>query len=231
MKQAARTAPIAGLNLWRAGANAATLAVLALGLAAAAVPSNIAAVLGLLAVATAVDGLDGWLARRAGGPRQSGAVLDLIADLAAFGLVPAAVVITRNPQAGPLLWLGLGIYLCGALARLLRSVRLYARRPPAGWVGMPMPACGWLLLSVSLNLSQAALVAAAAAGIAALAVSRRHYPSPAWMWRNTRGLALGVIAAGAAAAMLAWQAGLLIVGLAYALYPLLRRIGHGVPPA
>ena len=205
---------------WRLAANLTTLAVLGTGLLAIAARTSTEAVLGLMGIATGLDGLDGWLAHRAGGPRLSGAALDLLADLAAFGLAPTALIVNRLPGAGWLVWLALGVYLCAALARLLRSCRNYARRSPVGYMGLPMPACGWLLSAAALSLGDHGWLPLATLGISGLAVSRRLYPSPGWMWSKARGPMLGVLAAAALAALAAGPAGLLIASAAYAIYPL-----------
>jgi len=202
-------------------ANLATLAVLAVGLLAIAARTSTGQVLGLMGVATGLDGLDGWLARRAGGPRLSGAVLDLLADMAAFGLAPCALIVTQRPAGGWLLWLALGVYLCAALARLLRSCRQYAHPKPIGYVGLPMPACGWLLFAIALNVGSSVWLAIGTVGISVLAISRRPYPSPIWMWSRARGPMVGVVAIAGLVALLAWPVGLLVASAAYALYPLL----------
>jgi len=210
-------------NGWRLAANLTTLAVLGTGLLAIAARASTVEVLGLMGVATGLDGLDGWLARRAGGPRLSGAALDLVADMAAFGAAPAALIVTRL-EAGWFLLLALGVYLCAALARLVRSCRQYAHRSPIGWPGLPMPACGWLVSAVALNFDSDIWLPVVILGISGLAVSRRLYPSSKWMWANTRGLAAGVAVSSALVALANWPAGLLVASATYALYPLLRPI-------
>src|SRR3954454_7743355 len=86
--------------LWRAAANTATLCVLAAGLATFAVRRDLFLSLALLALSTGLDGVDGLLARRAGGPSAGGALLDLAADLVAFGVAPAAILLSRVPNPG-----------------------------------------------------------------------------------------------------------------------------------
>jgi len=130
------------------------------------------------------------------------------------------LIVNRLPGAGWLVWLALGVYLCAALARLLRSCRNYARRSPVGYMGLPMPACGWLLSAAALSLGDHGWLPLATLGISGLAVSRRLYPSPGWMWSKARGPMLGVLAAAALAALAAGPAGLLIASAAYAIYPL-----------
>jgi len=220
MNPAATLLGLRRANAWRLAANLTTLAVLGTGLMAIGAHASTLHALGLMGLATGLDGLDGWLARRAGGPRLSGAALDLLADMAAFGLAPTVLILTRLPAAGWLLWLALGAYLCAALARLVRSCRNHARPSPVGYVGLPMPACGWLLSAAALSLGEHAWLSMAALGISGLAVSRRLYPSPKWMWSKARGPMLSVAAAAALAALEAWPAGLLVASTAYAIYPL-----------
>lgn len=216
---------------WRLAANATTVCILAIGLLALSTARSVGITLLLMAVATALDGLDGWLARRAGGPRLSGAILDLAADMAAFGLAPAAMAAHLWPGAGWPLQAALGAYLAASLARLTRSCLHYASRPPQGYMGLPMPACGWLLASLALTLNGGLPLAAAIVGIAALAVSRRTYPSPAWILFDARVPALACVLAAMAAAGAWRQAGVLVMAVCYAAYPLARPVSAAGPPA
>src|SRR5271165_3493826 len=88
---------------WRWAANAATLCIAGLGLLAVAWRGSGTFAAGLIVLAALVDGADGALARRAGGPTRAGAVLDIVGDFTAFGLAPSALALARAPaNAWPL---------------------------------------------------------------------------------------------------------------------------------
>jgi CDP-diacylglycerol---serine O-phosphatidyltransferase len=207
--------------LWRAAANTATLSVLAAGLLTLAARPDLPMALILLALATGLDGVDGALARRAGGPSLGGAVLDLAADLAAFGLAPAAIVLSQSRRSDWVLGIALTIFLAAALGRLLRTCRHYRQPNPVGYIGHPMPACGWALVGLSLIISDARVLALAIVALSGLAVCRRAYPSPRWMWRHARLPSGLVVAAALVAAPFSGVAALLVLSASYALIPLM----------
>jgi len=217
--------------LWRAAANTATLSVLAVGLLTLAARRDLFLSLALLAVATGLDGLDGVLARRAGGPSAGGALLDLAADLVAFGLAPAAILLSRLQNPGWPLWAALAVFLAAALARLLRSYRHYRRPNPVGYTGHPMPACGWALLALGLNIAEPLVLSLAILALSGLAICRRAYPSPRWIWRHARLPAAVVVAAALVAAPFSAPAALMVLSASYAFVPLLVRLdGNGGCP-
>jgi phosphatidylserine synthase len=211
-------------GLWRAAANTATLSVLAVGLATVAARRETLLSLVLLAAATGLDGFDGVLARRAGGPSAGGAILDLAADLVAFGIGPAAILLSRLQNPGWPMWAALAVYLGAALARLLRSYRHHRRPNPVGYTGHPMPACGWALLALGLNFAEPRVLALAILSLSGLAICRRAYPSPRWMWRHARLPAAIVIAAAVMTATVSGPAALMILSASYALVPVLVRL-------
>jgi phosphatidylserine synthase len=213
--------------LWRAAANTATLSVLAVGLVTLAARRDLFLSLVLLAIATGLDGADGLLSRRAGGPTAGGAMLDLAADLAAFGIAPSAILLSRVPNPGWPMWAALAVFLAAALARLLRSYRCYARPNPVGYTGHPMPACGWALVGLGLNIADPFILALAILTLSGLAISRRAYPSPRWMWRHARLPAAILVAAGLAATPFSGPVALMILSAGYALVPLLVRLDAG----
>jgi len=210
--------------LWRAAANTATLSVLAVGVATVAARRDLWLALALLALATALDGVDGALARRAGGPSAGGAWLDLAADLVAFGLAPAAILLDRVPNAGWPLGAALAVFLAAALARLLRSCRHHRRPNPVGYTGHPMPACGWALIGLALNIAGPLILPLAIISLSALAISKRPYPSPAWMWHHARLPAAIVLAAALAATPFSLPVALMVLSASYAVIPLVVRL-------
>ena len=207
--------------LWRAAANAATLCVLAVGLVTLAARRDLLLSLALMALATGLDGLDGALARRAGGPTAGGALLDLAADLVAFGVAPAAILLSQLRNPGWPLWAALAVFLAAALARLLRSYRHHRRPNPIGYTGHPMPACGWALLALGLNIADTFTLTLAILALSGLAVSHRPYPSPHWMWHHARLPAAIVVSAAFVAAIFSGPVALMILSASYALIPLL----------
>jgi phosphatidylserine synthase len=219
----------------RLAAHLATLGVFACGLLALAAHGDPLWVLAWMALATALDGLDGWLARRAGGPTLAGALLDLLGDLAAFGLAPAGLVLGQHP---PDPWLAVALlgFLAAALFRLVRSVRRFRGQHALGYLGLPMPAAGWLLASLALRLTRLPALVLAILALSLLAASSRPYPSPGWLWRQARRPALASVAAAGLAAPLDWGGAILLLALVYAAFPLYAAVRgwHGraaaIPP-
>jgi CDP-diacylglycerol--serine O-phosphatidyltransferase len=171
------------------------------------------------ALASLLDGLDGWLARRAGGASVFGAGLDVVADFTAFGVAPV-VLVTRPPREPSVaLWAVLGLFLCAALFRLLRTARLYGRKQPLGYLGLPMPAAGWLLLGLGLALPGSTGLMTGGLLLCALMVSRRPYPSPAWMRRHAPRLAVAALLIAAALSVFNWRGARLGLAAGYAGWP------------
>jgi phosphatidylserine synthase len=207
------------LNPLRLAAHLATLGVLAAGLLALAARADPLWVLAWMAFATALDGLDGWLARRAGGPTLLGALLDLFGDLVAFALAPISLLLSRH---SPDRWLAaaLLVFLAAALFRLVRSVRRYRGQHALGYLGLPMPAAGWLLAGLALKLTLPPALVLAVLLLSLLAASPLPYPSPRWLWRQARHPALASVAAAGLAAPLGWSGAVLLLALVYAAFPL-----------
>jgi len=210
---------------WRWAANIVTICILALGLAAASLAwaGNRPLAAGLIVLAALVDGADGALARRAGGPTRTGAVLDVLGDLTAFGLAPAALAAAGTRSSAWQLWLALAVYLAAAAWRLVRSARLALTKPAGLYLGLPMPTAGCLLAGLVLNLPPV-WVAAGVLLISLLAVSRRPYPSVPWMWRLRPASLLLFVAASAVVLVLAPPLGLLFAAGVCAAYPWIRRV-------
>ena len=195
--------------LWRLLANLLTIGVFVLGALVVIAPRPSPSAAGLLIVAALVDGADGWVARRAGGPTRHGALLDLAADWTAFGLGPAILVLARfglvAPHAFgaaswrpgqvelcgdsalmPLLVVGAaGMFLCASLYRLTRHATK-STIGRSGFTGMPMPANGLLVVAMTALAPSAVLAAIGLASVSVLAVSRWRYPNPRWLWDHAR---------------------------------------------
>jgi len=213
---------------WRWAANGVTVCILALGLLAAALAatgrSPLAAI--LIVLAALIDGTDGALARRAGGPTRAGAILDLLADQTAFGLAPAALAVAVAHPAPPIAWLlvlALSVYLAAALWRLVRSARLALSKPSGPYVGLPMPTAGCLLAGLALNLPPL-WVSAAVLLISLLAISRRPYPSVPWMWQQRPVSLLAFVSVSAILLALSPQFGLLFAAALCAAYSWIRPV-------
>lgn len=118
----------------------------------------------LAIVASSVcDALDGRLARLLKGTSQFGAELDSLADLVAFGVVPALVMYLWSLQhAGPLGWLAVMVFPCCSALRLARfNTNLADPNPPPYasqfFTGIPTPAGAGLCvfpLVVSVGLTE-----------------------------------------------------------------------------
>jgi len=114
-EEAARRALAYGVHVFTA--LGAALGLLSLQ---AVIAGDLAAAFGWLAVALAVDGLDGPLARRLQAknlaPRYDGAQLDLVVDFITYVFVPAAMLLRVEVMAAPF---GL---LCGCLIVLTSAL-------------------------------------------------------------------------------------------------------------
>jgi phosphatidylserine synthase len=116
------------------------------------------------------------------------------------------------------------VFLAAALVRLLRSYRHHRRPNPVGYTGHPMPACGWALLALALNIAEPLILPLAILALSGLAISRRAYPSPRWMWRHARLPAAIAVAAALVAVPFSAPAALMVLSASYAFIPLLVRL-------
>lgn len=211
-------------SAWRVAADLASATVFACGVLAIASRHDPARLVTLVAAAVMLDGVDGTLARRAGGPCAHGAALDVLADMAAFGVAPV-VLVMMNPQlqsGWPAVPAVLAVYLIASLYRLIRSGRAYQRHSHA-FCGLPMPVAGTLLLGMSLVLPIPLLVAGTAL-VSLLAVSRQPYPIVAWMWHSERSLLVTLTVLGLILFPISQALALLLVSGSYAVYPFLGRV-------
>lgn len=128
----------------------------------------------LVVLAATLDGIDGPLARRAGGDRTFGAQLDSLADLLCFCVVPASTLYHVTGDQPRLI-----AALASALVVLTGAWRL-ARFPlvqaQGYFVGLPTPAAGCLLMLL-LVVAPAPVALVGAAVLSALMVSTIRFPS------------------------------------------------------
>lgn len=204
-------------GLWRVAADACTVCVFSLGWLAIANSSRPAVFLGLLILAGLLDGIDGALARRSGGPSFHGAVLDVVADATTFGLAPLVFSQLQARLSGTLLEVGTVVYMAAVIGRLVRSARQYQKRP-TNYTGLPMPGTG-ILLSALVLVLPAGWFFTALVVLSALAVSRLSYPKLAWLWRNERRWFTLVALGSAGIAFLHYPVGFVAALLSYTVYP------------
>ena len=139
-----------------------------------AVPSQAALATALVLLAALLDGVDGALARRAGGDRTFGAQLDSLADLLCFCVVPAVALHHAAPSAlaVPSVLAGACVVVAGAW-RLSRFPLVQER---GHFVGLPTPAAGVVLMVLAL-WAPSAVVLVSALVISALMVSSLRFPT------------------------------------------------------
>jgi CDP-diacylglycerol--serine O-phosphatidyltransferase len=144
-----------------------------------------------------LDRLDGAVARRLGLTSKMGAQLDSLADLLAFGALPAALITARSPSL-PVAAAALA-HALGAVWRLARYDEEELTEGPLGpsFRGVPSPAAGAAVVtavalgSVAPSLTFAEPMVAFA--MAALMPSSVRYPKRgvgAWPWMVIVPLAL-----------------------------------------
>lgn len=206
---------------WRIVADTCTLVVFALGWLAIVNLNRPPFFLIFLVLAGLLDGLDGALARRSGGPSFHGTVLDVIADVTTFGLAPLFLSIYQAKLSGAFLWVGGMIYVASAIWRLIRSARWYLQKP-SGYIGLPMPEIGNLLAVFALILPPVGFFLSLTA-LSALAVSRLSYPSLPWLWKNERYRLVVAALITVGLTFFHYTAGLLAGLLIYTLHPWLAQ--------
>jgi phosphatidylserine synthase len=213
----------AHVSAWRIAADLASGGVFTCGILAVASRESPTRFAVLVVAAGLLDGVDGALARRAGGPSAHGATLDVIADLAAFCLAPAALALTQ-PRLQAVLPAALAVlcaFVFASLFRLIRSRRAFLHPGPA-YCGLPMPTVGALVTGMCLTLPTP-LFFAGTMLISQLAVSRRPYPRLAWLWRFERSAFIALVAMAIGLAFFSPGHALLISGI-YAAYPWIGRM-------
>ena len=152
-----------------------------------AVGGNIALAVFLIAVAAALDGLDGRLARMLKSESAIGAELDSLCDFVNFGVVPALVLYLWGLQAEINMgWIAVLVYAVCCMLRLARFNVGSRKAEPAErtvFIGVPSPA-GAMLALLPIYVSHvtdyrlpALAVAAWMVGVGGLMISRLRTPS------------------------------------------------------
>jgi len=103
-------------------------------------PAQVGLASALVALAGALDGVDGALARRRGGDHVFGAQLDSLADLVCFCVVPAVVLARSAGAASPSIATIVAVTF--VLAGAWRLARFPLVKEQACFVGLPTPAAG-----------------------------------------------------------------------------------------
>ncbi|WP_244299963.1 CDP-diacylglycerol--serine O-phosphatidyltransferase [Rubrobacter xylanophilus] len=139
----------------------------------------------LVGIAALLDALDGLFARRRGSECEFGTNLDSLADLVSFGVVPALALYLQALHRLE----GLGVaasaafVVCGAL----RLARFPLVKSDRWFVGLPIPPAGVALAALCVVEPPPLAAALAAAGLAALMVSRLPFPTLAGLAALGRG--------------------------------------------
>jgi len=156
-------------------ANLVTSLSLAAGfLALVATPAQALLATVLVLLAALLDGVDGALARRAGGDRTFGAQLDSLADLLCFCVVPAFALHHVAPSSLAAIWVLGGC--CVVLAGAWRLSRFPLVQEEGHFVGLPTPASGVVLMVLTL-WAHPGVALAAAIVLSALMVSSIRCPT------------------------------------------------------
>jgi len=130
-------------------ANLVTTLSLLAGLAALLlVPTSMGLAVGLVLLAAVLDGVDGALARRAGGDHTFGAQLDSLSDFLCFCVVPAVALHAVAPDGLP--WVGAVAGAAVVAGGAWRLARFPLVQVHGAFVGLPTPAAGCLLLLLVL---------------------------------------------------------------------------------
>jgi CDP-diacylglycerol--serine O-phosphatidyltransferase len=178
---------------------------------------RITASVALIFLATAVDGVDGFLARRMG-PGPLGVNLDSLADAISFGMAPAFLAWS---VFGSPFWIIGGVYLICGILRLARFN--VAPKGETSFNGLPIPAAA-MIISISVLFSIPVLSAFLMVILSAFMISDVPYPK----CKDFRIVffALAVVVA----ALLSWYSGTMSLFewaifsmlMVYLLYPLVR---------
>ncbi len=125
----------------------------------------------LVALSVVLDGTDGIAARLWGGG-PLGAFLDTLADLLAFGIVPATRLAVGMPSLAPWGFFVGAAWLLAAMLRLARFEVLREDTKPTYYSGMTTTGAGILLACLVLAQVPGAIVLGASAVLAVWMVSR-----------------------------------------------------------
>ena len=138
------------------------------------VPVHLGLAVVLVLLAAVLDGVDGALARRAGGDRTFGAQLDSLADLLCFCIVPALAA--HHAARAQLPALGLLVSCVFLLTGAWRLARFPLVQQPGLFIGLPTPVAGGLLMLLTLWAPHTVVILGAAL-LSALMVSRVPFPT------------------------------------------------------
>jgi phosphatidylglycerophosphate synthase len=157
------------------------LVALLAGLAGERATDDAAASAVIIAFAvTVLDGVDGWLARRAGTASAFGARFDMETD--AVFVAVLALLVWQFGKAGPWVLLsGLMRYLFVASARMMPRLR---RPVPSTYRGKSIAVLQMIALIVALSPACSSAVASAVAAIALLALTLSFTLDIAWLLRQ-----------------------------------------------
>ncbi|RRJ62173.1 CDP-diacylglycerol--serine O-phosphatidyltransferase [Paenibacillus oralis] len=133
----------------------------------------------MVIVAMLLDGLDGRVARALGAQSEFGKELDSLSDIISFGVAPALIMylISFQELQPGLAWVVTALFpMCGAL----RLARFNVQKGASGYfVGLPIPAAGGVLATLSLFYEDVSATYCAAVMIllSYLMVSTVRYPN------------------------------------------------------
>ncbi len=131
-------------------------------------------------VAAVLDVLDGMVARRLAVCGRFGSELDSLADLVAFGVAPAFMLLEGPLRDAPAL--GVPACLAYVLAGAWRLARFSMVQRLDHFVGVPIPTAG-VVLAVSATALPVALALGMTVALAILMVSTVPFPKPATVVR------------------------------------------------
>lgn len=188
--------------------------------------ARLALAAGLVFAGWAFDMLDGTVAKLVGAASGFGAQLDSLCDAVTFGVVPSLLIVAAGGGHLPAIAAGLA-YLLAVLVRLARFNQEAAQAPDDHlyFAGLSSPAAAMAVAAVALSADRLAralpegafplALAALAAALAALMVSRVRYPDlPKHYTRRLRPW-WRLLPAAAALVFLPLPVALLLLTLAY----------------
>ena len=136
----------------------------------------------LLVLAAVLDGLDGLAARRLGSSGRFGCELDSLADLVAFGVVPALMLHEGPLASAPVT--GGAACVVFAVAGAWRLARFPLVEHARHWVGLPIPTAGLVAAAAAvLGLGDGVAIALLLV-LAGLMVSAIRFPTVAALTRR-----------------------------------------------
>ncbi len=140
----------------------------------------------LVILAAVLDSFDGAVARRGGGDRAFGTNLDSLADLVAFGVVPAMALYLGPLRSLPVL--GLAASLLFLLAAAWRLARFPLVKRCDFFLGLPVPVAGVLLMVLPMWRPGPGLILVLTCTFSALMVSTMPFPTLHTIFRGPTGI-------------------------------------------